>query len=179
MHKIQDQEAARLREELSKLLTTLKHNRDKVPIDVLKTKYKNGYDTLCEGIRRSASDYAKHITLCGIRIHEDYLDEAVSIINGAIEHCGILKQLSKAAFSHQDINEFDSLAGTLREKILADLEPFYMKHLGLYITLECLEDPGVEPLIYCVASDCVLQDGKWIPVELYESRSASLQEKCV
>ena len=179
MHKIQDQEAARLREELSKLLTTLKHNRDKVHIDVLKTKYKKGYDTLCEGIRRSASDYAKHITLCGIRIHKDYLDEAVSIINGAIEHCGILKQLSKAAFSHQDINEFDSLAGTLREKILADLEPFYMKHLGLYITLECLEDPGVEPLIYCVASHCVLQDGKWIPVELYESRSASLQEKCV
>ena len=179
MYKSQDQETALFREELSKLLTTLKHNRDKVPIDVLKTKYKKGYDTLCEGIRRSASDYAKHITLCGIRIHKDYLDEAVSIINGAIEHCGILKQLSKAAFSHQDINEFDSLAGTLREKILADLEPFYMKHLGLYITLECLEDPGVEPLIYCVASDCVLQDGKWIPVELYESRSASLQEKCV
>ena len=173
------QETALLRAELAKLLTTLKHNREQVSLDVLKTKYKKGYDTLCEGIRRSASDYAKHITLCGIRIHKDYLDEAVSIINGAIEHCGILKQLSKAAFSHQDMNEFDSLAGTLREKILADLEPFYMKHLGLYITPECLEDPGVAPLIYCVASHCVLQDGKWIPVELYESSSACLQEKCV
>lgn len=179
MHKIQDQEAARLREELSKLLTTLKHNRDKVPIDVLKTKYKKGYDTLCEGIRRSASDYAKHIALCGIRIHKDYLDEAVSIINGTIEHCGILKQLSKAAFSHQDINEFDSLAGTLREKIFADREPFYLKHFGRYITPECLDNPGVEPLIYCVASHCVLQDGRWIPVELYEFSSAYLQEKCV
>lgn len=179
MHRTQNQEAVRLREELSKLLTTLKHNRDKVPLDMLKTKYKKGYDTLCESIRRSASDYAKHITLCGIRIHKDYLDEAVSIINGTIERCGILKQLSKAVFSHQDINEFDSLAGTLREKILADLEPFYMKHLGLYITPECLEDPAVKPLIYCVASHCVLQDGKWIPVELYESSSACLQEKCV
>lgn len=179
MHKTQDQEATRLREELSKLLTTLKHNRDKVPIDVLKTKYKKGYDMLCEGIRRSASDYAKHIALYGIRIHKDYLDEAVSIINGTIKRCGILKLLSKAAFSHQDIKEFDSLVGTLREKLLADLEPFYMKHLGLYITLECLEDPGVEPLIYCTASHCVLQDGKWIPVELYESSFACLQEKCV
>ena len=179
MHIIQDQEAARLREELSKLLTTLKHNRDKVPIDILKTKYKKGYDTLCESIRRFASDYAKHITLCDIRIHKDYLDEAVSIINGTIERCGILKQLSKAAFSHQDIDEFDSLAGTLREKILADLEPFYMEHLGLYITPECLEDPDVSPLIYCMANDCVLQDGKWIPLEFYKTGSAYQQEKCV
>lgn len=176
---IQDQEAARLREELSKLLTTLKHNRDKVPIDVLKTKYKKGYDTLRENIRRSATDYAKQTTLCGIRIHKDYFDEAVCIINGTIERCGILKQLSKAVFSHQDINEFDSLAGTLRENILADLEPFYMKHLGLYITAECLEVPGVEPLIYCVANHCVLQDGQWIPLELYESGAACPQEKCV
>ena len=179
MHKTQDQETILLRDELSKFLTTLKHNREKVPLDILKTRYKKGYDTLCERIRRSASDYTKHIVLCGIRIHEDYLDEAAAVINGTIESCGILKQLSKATFSHQDINEFDSLAGTLREKVLADLESFYRKHLGLYITPECLEDPEVAPLIYCVANDCVLQDGKWVPLELYESGSACLQEKCV
>lgn len=179
MHKTQDQETVLRREELSRLLTTLKHNREKVPLDVLKTKYKKGYDTLCESIRCSASDYAKRVALRGIRIHKDYLDEAASVINGTIERYGILKQLSKAAFSHQDIKEFESLAGMLREKILADLEPFYRKHLGLYITPECLEDPEVKPLIYCVANDCVLQNGKWIPLELYESGSACLQEKCV
>lgn len=178
-YKTQDQETILLREELSKLLSTLKHNREKVPLDILKTKYKKGYDTLCERIRCSASDYAKHIVIYGIRIHKDYLDEAVSVINGTIERCGILKQLSKAAFSHQDIDEFDSLAGMLREKVLANLEPFYRRHLGLYITPECLEDPDVAPLIYCAASHCVLQDGKWIPLELYESGSACLQEKCV
>lgn len=179
MYKSQDQETALFREELSKLLTTLKHNREKVPLDVLKTRYKKGYDTLCESIRCSASGYAKKIALCGIRVHRDYLDEAASVINGTIERCGILKQLSKAAFSHQDIDEFDSLAGTLREKILADLEPFYMEHLGLYITPECLEDPDVSPLIYCMANDCVLQDGKWIPLEFYKTGSAYQQEKCV
>lgn len=179
MHKTQDQETALLREELSKLLTTLKHNREKVPLDVLKTRYKKGYDTLCESIRHTASGYAKKIALCGIRIHRDYLDEAAAVVNGTIERCGILKQLSKAAFSHQDIDEFDSLAGTLREKILADLEPFYMGHLGLYITPECLEDPDVPPLIYCRANDCVLQDGKWVPLELYETGSACRQENCV
>ena len=88
MHKIRNQETALLREELSKLLTTLKHNREKVPLDVLKTKYKKGYDKLCERIRCSASDYAKKIALCNIRIHKDYLDEAVSIVNGTIERFG-------------------------------------------------------------------------------------------
>lgn len=104
--------------------------------------------------------------LCGIRIHKDYLDEAVSVINETIARSSILKQLSKAAFSHQDITEFDSLALTLREKILNDLESLYAKHLGLYITPECLENPNVPPLIYCQVNHCIWQDGKWIPLEL-------------
>ena len=41
-----DQETALLREELAKLLTTLKHNREKVPLEVLKTKYRKGYTGL-------------------------------------------------------------------------------------------------------------------------------------
>ena len=173
----QDKEAALLREELAKLLATLKNNREKVPLDVLKTKYKKGYAALCADIKRRASDYAARVALNGIRIHKDYLEEAVPIINGTIERSGILKQLSGAAFSRQDIEEFDSLAGTLREKILAGLEPFYERHLALYITPECLEDPNVVPLIYCVASHCFWQDGKWIPLELYKTSAACLQEK--
>lgn len=166
MNGTQDQQATLLRAELAKLLTTLKHNREKVSLDVLKTKYKKGYDTLCTGISRSASDYAKQIALCGIRIHKDYLDEAVSIINGTIAKSGILKQLSKAAFSHQDIAEFESLTLTLRKKILNSLESLYTKYLGLYITPECLENPDVPPLIYCQVNHCIWQDGKWIPLEL-------------
>lgn len=177
MNKIQDSEAVRLRAELAKLLTTLKRNRENVSLDVLKTKYKTGYDTLCANIKRSASDYAKQIVLRSIRIHADYFDAAVSIINGTIAGSGILKQLSKAAFSHQDIAEFDSLAITLREKILAALESFYAEHLGLYITQECLENPEAAPLIYCAANNCVWQDGKWIPMELYNAASAYLPKK--
>lgn len=169
MNKALDQETALLREELSKLLTTLKHNREKVSLDVLKTKYKKGYDTLCAGIKRATSDYAKQIALCGIRIHKDYLDEAISIINGTIARSGILKQLSRAAFSHQDITEFESLAGMLHEKILADLESLYAKHLGLYITPECLENPDIPPMIYCKVNHCVWQDGKWILLELADT----------
>lgn len=172
-----EKEAARLREELARLLSTLKHNREKVPLDVLRTKYKKGYDALSASISRCASDYAKQITLHDIRIHRDCLDEAVPIINGAIAESGILRQLAAAAFRHQDITEFDSLARALREKLLAELEPFYMRHLGLYITPECLEDPDVAPLLYCAANHCIWQDGKWIPLELYEADPTCLQQK--
>lgn len=172
MNKAMDQETALLREKLEKLLSTLKHNREKVSLDVLKTKYKKGYDTLCAGIKRSASDYAKQIALCDIRIYKDYLEEAASIINGTIAQSGILKQLSRAAFSHQDIAEFESLAGMLREKILADLEPLYAKHLGLYITPECLENPDILPMIYCKVNHCIWHDGKWIPLELLDTAQA-------
>ena len=75
------------------------------------------------------------------------------------------------------MEEFDSLANVLRGKILADLEPFYMGHLGLYITQECLENPDVLPLVYCTANHCIWQDGKWIPLELYEAAPVCLQEK--
>ena len=90
MNGTQDKEAALLREELAKLLSTLKHNREKVPLDVLKTKYKTGYAALCADIKRKASDYAAKVALNGIRIHKDYLEEAVPLIYGTIESSGIL-----------------------------------------------------------------------------------------
>ena len=177
MNGTRDRETALLREELAKLLTTLKNNRENVSLDILKTKYKKGYDSLCSDIRRRASDYAAEIALGGIRIHRDYLDEAVSIVNETIGRSGILKQLSKAAFSHQNIAEFESLAGLLRAKILADLESFYARHLALYITQECLDNPEVPPLLYCVATHCFWQDGKWVPLELYRKNNVLSQEK--
>lgn len=44
-------EAQDLKPELEKLLQTLKNNRDKVPLQVLKSKYKTGYDALCKNIK--------------------------------------------------------------------------------------------------------------------------------
>lgn len=158
-------EALCLKQELEKLLQTLKNNKDKVPLEVLKTKYKTGYDALCKNISHTASEYAKQVSLHGIRIHKDYLEEGVSIINKSIEESGLLKELSKAAFLRQDIAEFTNLAEKLRSIILEALKPFYEKHTGLYITAECLENPDILPEIYCLANGCIWHDGQWIPLE--------------
>ena len=98
-----------LRSELEKQLRTLKNNRDKVPLEILKTKYKSGYDELCKNISLTATKYTKQVILYGICIHRDYLDEAILIINSAIEESGLLRALSMAAFCKQDITEFTDL----------------------------------------------------------------------
>ena len=57
----QNPEALRLKGELEKLLNTLQVNREKVPLKILKTKYKKGYEELCRNICNTASDYVKQI----------------------------------------------------------------------------------------------------------------------
>lgn len=158
-------EALRLRGELDKLLNTLKTNRDKVPLNVLKTKYKKGYEELCVNIRNTTSDYVKQVALHGIRIHKDYLDEGIAIMEKAIQESGLLKEISKAAFCKQNIIDVSNLALKLRKTIQEALEPFYGSHTGLYITPECLENPDILPELYCFANRCIWMDGQWIPFE--------------
>lgn len=158
-------ETIMLRNNLEKQLKTLKNNRDKVPLDVLKSKYKTAYEALCKEICAKASEYASVIALQGIRIHRDYLAEGLPIVDETIQKSGILKDLSKAAFCKQDIDEFTNHALRLREQILNALDPLFHEHLGLFITSECLENSDISPEIYCSANNCILRDGKWVPLE--------------
>ena len=73
-----------LRSQLLSLLGTLQTNREKVPLDILKTRYKKGYGDLCQKLRCCASEYARQLTLSGIRIHRDYLEEGVSRVERLI-----------------------------------------------------------------------------------------------
>lgn len=180
----QTKDSRLLRGELEQLLLKLKHNRDKVPLKVLKTKYRNGYQALCKDISQKASDYLKQTVLSGFRVRKEYADEAVSAINKAIADSGLLKQLSKAAFKEQDINKFDALAGQLKDLIENRMEAFFTEHLALYITPECLQgmtdtsedQPAALPYIYCLVNDCILQDASWVPVESFTASRTKTKE---
>lgn len=158
-------ETLRLRGELEKLLNTLKVNRDKVPLNVLKTKYKKGYEELRRNICNTTTEYVKQVAFHGIRIRKDYVDECIAIIDKSLQESELLKEISKAAFCKQSITEITTLALKLRKTILEALEPFYGWHTGLYITPECLENPDMFPEFYCFANRCIWMDGQWIPFE--------------
>ena len=166
---MEDHNTNKLRQTLASHLDTLQRNLAKVSLETLRTRYKKPFDELCRNIRESASAYVKQVTLKNIRIHNKYLAEAVPLIESAVKQSGILPMIAAAAFKHQDMSEIDALASELKIYILEALEPFYARHMGLYVSKECLADPERQPELYNDATGCVLRDGAWVPLISQES----------
>lgn len=152
------------KEKLISLLETLKRNLNAVPKNVLRTKYKKPYDVLVKDICVTVENYIKQITLQGIVIRKGYLPEVKQVIEQAIHQSGLLKQISAAAFLHQNIKEIDTLALLLRKQIQGALEGFYAGHMGLYIPKECFTNPPGQPFLYNDVTGCILVDDVWKPL---------------
>ncbi|MBD5512694.1 MAG: hypothetical protein HDR08_15825 [Lachnospiraceae bacterium] len=146
-------------------LNTLSRNLAVVSRRELKTRYRKPYYALLRDIAASASAYVKQIALADLRIRQEYLPEAVPAINNAIQASGILKQISAAAYRRQDIQEIEQLALTLKRLIEDALMPIYEKHLGLYLSNECFGASAQVPQLYNHVNGCIMQDGKWIPLD--------------
>ncbi len=155
-----------LRTALEGYLDTLKRNLAVVSLEELKTKYKKPFEELQHNISATATGYVKAVTLEGIRIHRDYLEEARPLIQSAIDQSGLLKQISTAAFRKQDIAEFDQLALTLREQISKALLPFYRRHLRLYLEQEAPGTPPRAAAFYNEATRCIWKGDAWVPMEI-------------
>ena len=70
---------------LSGLLSTLKKNREHVPLEVLKTQYKQPYEELVRNINLTASAYAKSVLLHRLVLNPDAdVDEQCTVINQMI-----------------------------------------------------------------------------------------------
>ena len=140
-----------LREELEKHLDTLRRNLEVVPMDVLKTKYKKPYQELKESICKAATAYTRHVSLGGIRIKQKYGDEATSYANEAVKDSQCLKRISEAAFE--------------RQEILQVLHVFYLQHMCIYVSKECMSDHHLAPEVYNDATAQVWRNGEWQTME--------------
>lgn len=157
-----------MRSQLLSLLGTLQANREKVPLYTLKTRYKKGYDDLCQRLRCCASEYARQLTLSGIRIHRDYLEESVSRVEHLIKTSGILKELSCDIYKAWDMDAFERHCSQFRMALLTEMDHFYREYPGIYITKECLENLDTLPLPYSPVNHCVFVNDTWIPLENYQ-----------
>lgn len=158
-------ETESLRNTLTAHLNTLSRNLAVVSREELKTRYRKPYNTLLQAISSSASAYVKQIALADLRIRQEYLQEAVPIIEYAIKSSGLLKQIAAAAYRKQDIQEIEQLAIALKKQIEDALVPFYENHMGLYLSYECFGASPQAPQLYNHVNGCILQDGKWIPLD--------------
>ena len=59
----------------------------------------------------------------------------------------------------------EQLTLALKKQIEDALIPFYEKHMGLYLSDECFSATPQAPLLYNHANGCIMQDGKWIPLD--------------
>lgn len=80
---------------LCELLSTLKKNREYVPLEILQTQYRIPYETLKKQIGDTATAFVKEITLSKLMINPDVsLEEQISVIQQAITTSGMLKEMS-------------------------------------------------------------------------------------
>ncbi len=157
-----------LRTVLETHLDTLTRNIEAVSLPVLQTKFKKPYERLRKDIRAATADYITAFILQDFRLRKEYLEEVVPIIQAAIRQSGMVRPIHALALEKQDISAMDELAMSLREKIQQALAPFYESHLCLYVTSECFGDSPKIPDIYNYATDCILKNGTWVPMDVEE-----------
>lgn len=149
-------------ETLTKLLATLKKNRDHVPLDELHTRYKKPYDALCQEIKEACSDYLTAVCFHDFRCNKLFWKECLGVLLRAKEDSGIMPQISRAVFQRQSMAEVKELSQNLRKAYWEALNPFFEKYICLLLTPECFDEPPAIPLIFNEATGCIYEDGAWI-----------------
>lgn len=149
-------------DKLTKLLATLKKNRDHVPLDELRTRYKKPYVALCQEIKNACSDYLIAVCFHDFRCNKLFWKECLAVLLKAKEDSGIMPQISRAVFQRQSMTEVKELSQNLRKAYWEALNPFFEKYICLLLTPECFDEPPAMPLIFNEATGCFYEDGTWI-----------------
>lgn len=110
---------------LCELLSTLKKNREYVPLEILQTQYRVPYETLKKQIGDTATAFVKEITLSKLMINPDVsLEEQISVIQQTITTSGILKEMGYTLSKLYDVELLHRQALKLRTYIEDALYPY-------------------------------------------------------
>lgn len=148
---------------LEGLLSTLKKNRENVPLEMLKTYYQKPYDALIQEINQVASAFAKKILIENLIINPHAsIEEQLTVIQRTIDTSGMLKQMGKCISTTYSAQELHGLVLKLRKQVELALWP--------YVNLETclvgdLNDPEKEPVIYNTLTHQIYENGRWIDQE--------------
>lgn len=144
-------------EELKKNVERLKKNRENVPIETLKTKYKKGYTELLETIRDQATGILNQESMNGIQIRKadkDVLDR----IQEAVVKGQFAKQAGKALFKEYSVEKFVEIVENARTAAMTVWIPYWQNFCCVYAAPECFEEPFPQPRIYNELTDEFLVD---------------------
>lgn len=145
---------------LSGLLSTLKNNREHVPLEVLKTQYRQPYEELVRKIDLTASAYAKSVLLHRLVLNPDAdIEEQCNVINQTIQTSGMLKKISSCMSKTYDVGQMYHLILELRYMVELALWPYVNQATCLVVDLDNVEK---EPILYNLLTHEVYENNRWI-----------------
>lgn len=103
-----------LYQKLEKKMDTLKHNREQIPLDVLKTRYQSGYQNLINEIMQLAELILHEEAFKGIVIQNCDVQPLVSIMQLVINNADYGKRAGYALIHDLDIMEFKRIVNEAR-----------------------------------------------------------------
>ena len=140
------------------MLSTLKKNREYVPLEILQTQYRIPYESLKKQIGDT------EITLSKLMINPDVsLEEQISVIQQAITTSGMLKEMSYTLSKLYDVELLHRQALKLRTYIEDALYPYIALQDCLVVDMERIEDT---PIIYNTITQKVYENGQWSKQDL-------------
>ena len=146
------------------LLSTLKKNREYVPLEILQTQYQVPYETLKQQISNTATAFVKEITLSKLLINPDVpLKEQISVIQQTINASGMLKEMSYTLSKFYDVELLHKQSLKLRTYIEDALSPYISLQDCLVVDMERIEDT---PIIYNTITQMVYENGQWSKQDL-------------
>lgn len=120
-------------------IATLRKNRENVPLELLKTKYKKPYAKLKEEIRAQFEIYMKELSLLGIlKIGPDMTPEEQKEMEAGIQKiideetaAGHLRECTKAVFEEFNLAKAENLAcGYYTDRVKYEAyAPYWLEHI--------------------------------------------------
>lgn len=144
-------------EGLKKNVERLKRNRENVPLETLKTKYKAAYEGVLTEIQGQATEILNRETMSGILIRKGDKD-ILARIQSAMDEGQFAKQAGKAIFQHFSVDKFVEIVENARAEAMAVWIPYWQGFCCIYATPENWEEPFPPPKIYNELTDEFLVD---------------------
>ena len=144
---------------LQKLLSTLKLNRERVPLETLKSVYRVPYEELKAQIRESVQEFVLLVACRHLLINPEFsLEEQTAVVQDAIDRSRIPKEIGRSITRDYDVPKIHRMALKLREEIEAALWPYIDRETCLVADLADIEKT---PVIYNTLTRQVYQEGEW------------------
>lgn len=145
---------------LEKLLSTLKKNRDNVPLDVLKTYYKEPYEKLISQINETANAFVKAVVGNQLIINPNLsVEEQYDVINQTIKKSGTVSQMRSCISKTYSTEQLHQLALKLRKEIEDALWPYIDQETCLLADWTDIEK---EPMIYNTLTRKIYINDTWV-----------------